>query len=208
MLKRFTAVVSKEGKWYVAHRVELGMASRGKKIEEAQANLQEAVELYLESFGTEDIPESTRGVVLYPLEVIIGGGDMKGSAKRKLPEIVTRDGKPVAVILDIDEYQEMLERLEDMEDLRMLEEMRKKPLQFKKLNEFLEEYHLSERQNGISGVFPRRHSIASFPASRPCLRTQGRPGAVRSQAQRTIGGSGLETIELSMRLMSLQTLSG
>jgi len=68
---------------------------------------------------------------------------MKSRAKRKPPEIVTRDGKPVAVILDIDEYQEMLERLEDMEDMRVLEEMRKKPLQFKKLNEFLEEYHPS-----------------------------------------------------------------
>jgi len=68
---------------------------------------------------------------------------MKSRAKRKPPEIVTRDGKPVAVILDIDEYQEMFERLEDMEDMRVLEEMRKKPLQFKKLNEFLEEYHPS-----------------------------------------------------------------
>lgn len=30
-------------------------------------------------------------------------------------------GEPTAVILDIGEYQEMLERLEDMEDLKMLE---------------------------------------------------------------------------------------
>jgi PHD/YefM family antitoxin component YafN of YafNO toxin-antitoxin module len=60
--------------------------------------------------------------------------------KRKLPEIVFREGKPAAVILDIYEYQEMLERLEDLEDLKMLEEMRKKPLKFRKLEEFLEEY--------------------------------------------------------------------
>jgi hypothetical protein len=31
---------------------------------------------------------------------------------RKSPEIVYRDGKPTAVIIDINEYQEMLERLE------------------------------------------------------------------------------------------------
>lgn len=55
-------------------------------------------------------------------------------------EIVIRDGKPVAVILDIDEYQEMLERIEDLDDLKMLEEMRKKPLKFRKLEEFLKEY--------------------------------------------------------------------
>ena len=61
-------------------------------------------------------------------------------AKRKEPEIVFRGGKPAAVILDIDEYQEMLERLEDVEDLKMLLVMRKKPLKFKKLEDFLEEY--------------------------------------------------------------------
>lgn len=60
--------------------------------------------------------------------------------KKKPPEIVIRDGKPAAVILDIDEYKEMLERLEDAEDLKMLREMRKRPLKFRKLEEFLKEY--------------------------------------------------------------------
>jgi len=60
--------------------------------------------------------------------------------KRKNPEIILRDGKPAAVIVDIDVYQEMLERLEDAEDLRMLEEMRRKPLKFKRLEDFLNEY--------------------------------------------------------------------
>lgn len=69
MSKRFTAVITKEESWYVAHCIELGVVSQGKTIEEAQANLKEAVELYLESFGSEDFPESTGEVVLYPLEV-------------------------------------------------------------------------------------------------------------------------------------------
>jgi PHD/YefM family antitoxin component YafN of YafNO toxin-antitoxin module len=68
---------------------------------------------------------------------------MESKTERKGPEIVLRDGKPVAVILDIDEYQDMLERLEDLEDLRELEEMRKKPLRFRKLEDFLKEYHPS-----------------------------------------------------------------
>jgi PHD/YefM family antitoxin component YafN of YafNO toxin-antitoxin module len=68
---------------------------------------------------------------------------MRGKMKRKIPEVVIREGKPTAVILDIDEYREMLERLEDLEDLRMLEEMREKPLKFKKLETFLKEYHPS-----------------------------------------------------------------
>jgi prevent-host-death family protein len=64
---------------------------------------------------------------------------MKGRSKRKAPEIVIREGKPAAVILDIEEYREMLEQLEDLDDLKMLEEMRKKPLKFRKLEDFLKE---------------------------------------------------------------------
>jgi prevent-host-death family protein len=64
---------------------------------------------------------------------------MCAKAKRKEPEIIFRGGKPAAVIIDIDDYQEMLERLEDAEDLKMLAEMRQKPLTFKKLEDFLAE---------------------------------------------------------------------
>ena len=48
MTYRFTASIVKEGKWYVARAVELDVVSQGKTIPEAQKNLQEAVELYLE----------------------------------------------------------------------------------------------------------------------------------------------------------------
>ncbi len=66
---------------------------------------------------------------------------MSSKGKKKTPEIILREGKPAAVILDIDEYRGMLERLEDVEDLRMLKRMRKKKLQFRKLDDFLKEYH-------------------------------------------------------------------
>lgn len=64
---------------------------------------------------------------------------MKTRKKRTTPEIVFRQGKPAAVILDIDEYRELLERLEDAEDLKMLAAMRKKPLKFRKMEDFLKE---------------------------------------------------------------------
>jgi len=38
---------------------------------------------------------------------------VKAKRKRKDPEIVMRGGKPAAIILDIDEYRELLERVED-----------------------------------------------------------------------------------------------
>ena len=62
------------------------------------------------------------------------------AVKKTCPEIVLREGEPVAVILDIAQYREMLERLEDVEDLKMLQKMRGKPLQKRKLDEFLKEY--------------------------------------------------------------------
>lgn len=48
MTYKSTIVINKEGKWFVAHSLELGVASQGKTIEEAQNNLREAIELYLE----------------------------------------------------------------------------------------------------------------------------------------------------------------
>jgi PHD/YefM family antitoxin component YafN of YafNO toxin-antitoxin module len=65
---------------------------------------------------------------------------MKTKSKRKQPEIIFRGGKPAAVILDIKRYQEMIEQLDDVEDRRILTEMRKRPLKFRKLEDFLREY--------------------------------------------------------------------
>jgi PHD/YefM family antitoxin component YafN of YafNO toxin-antitoxin module len=65
---------------------------------------------------------------------------MATKVRKKEPELILRGGKPIAVILDIDAYQEMLERLEDVEDLKMLAKLRQKPLKFKKLEDFLKEY--------------------------------------------------------------------
>ena len=73
MTKRFNAVISKEEKFYVARCIELGVVSQGKTIEEAQLNLKEAVELYIESFGEEDLPESQGELVFYPMEVVVRG---------------------------------------------------------------------------------------------------------------------------------------
>lgn len=55
MTYRSTVVLKKEGKWYVARSVELGVVSQGRTIDEAQKNLREAIELYLE-----DLPSAKR----------------------------------------------------------------------------------------------------------------------------------------------------
>jgi PHD/YefM family antitoxin component YafN of YafNO toxin-antitoxin module len=60
-------------------------------------------------------------------------------ASKPSREVVYRDGQPVAVILGIDEYREMLERLEDLEDLAMLDAMRARGLETRPLEDFVEE---------------------------------------------------------------------
>lgn len=59
--------------------------------------------------------------------------------KKRKPQLVVEDGEPTAVILDIEEYEQLLERLEEADDLEVLQEMRKKPLKFRPLSEFLDE---------------------------------------------------------------------
>lgn len=51
MTYRFAAIISREDDWYVARCPELGVTSQGKDVESARANLQEAIELYLETWG-------------------------------------------------------------------------------------------------------------------------------------------------------------
>lgn len=55
---KFSATIHKEEDWYVSWCPELDVASQGKTVEEALANLREAVELYLEDEDV-SIPEET-----------------------------------------------------------------------------------------------------------------------------------------------------
>ena len=54
--KVFLVSITQEGKFFVARCPELGVTSQGESLVEAQKNLKEAIELYIESFGLEDLP--------------------------------------------------------------------------------------------------------------------------------------------------------
>jgi hypothetical protein len=56
------------------------------------------------------------------------------------PEIVTRNGKPVSVILRIADYKELLDRAEDAADVAWLKRARKKPQHYRPLEEYLADY--------------------------------------------------------------------
>ncbi len=53
------------------------------------------------------------------------------------PEIITRKGKAVSVILPISTYQEIMERLEDADDIAWLKKARRKPLHLRPLEDVL-----------------------------------------------------------------------
>ena len=59
------------------------------------------------------------------------------SATLTEPEIVTRNGKPVSVILPIKDYEELLERTEDAQDIAWLNQSRRQPLHYRPLTDYL-----------------------------------------------------------------------
>lgn len=69
-IPRLTAVIEKEGSWYVATCPELGVASQGRSFDEAEAMIQEAVELLLEEADEAEIKRRlNRGVKVKKLEL-------------------------------------------------------------------------------------------------------------------------------------------
>ena len=53
------------------------------------------------------------------------------------PQIVTRKGKPVSVIIPIEAYEALLERLEDAADIAALRRARRKSQRYRSLDEYL-----------------------------------------------------------------------
>lgn len=63
---------------------------------------------------------------------------MSKTLKRQ-PRIVFDQGKPASVILDIDQYQFLLEQIESAEDLKELHRLKEQPLHFRPFSDFLNE---------------------------------------------------------------------
>ena len=55
------------------------------------------------------------------------------------PDIVTRKGKAVSVILPIKDYEEMMDLLEDVADIAWLSRARRKPMHYRSLDVVLAE---------------------------------------------------------------------
>ncbi|MGH3265597.1 MAG: type II toxin-antitoxin system HicB family antitoxin [Trebonia sp.] len=62
-----TAAVTHEGEWYVARCLQVEVASQGQTIEEALANLKEALELYFEDAPAPEVGE----VITAPVQILV-----------------------------------------------------------------------------------------------------------------------------------------
>ena len=71
---QISAVVEKEGKWFVAHCIELGVASQGKSIEESLENLREAAELYIKHASPDEIEHLKKAHLVSPVIATLSVG--------------------------------------------------------------------------------------------------------------------------------------
>lgn len=63
---RLTAAVTREPPWYVARCLDVEVASQGRSIEDALANLKEALELY---FDDAPAPENAEPPIIASVEI-------------------------------------------------------------------------------------------------------------------------------------------
>jgi predicted RNase H-like HicB family nuclease len=73
MSKNFTAIIEREDDAYVALCPELDIASQGDTVSEARANLQEAIELFLETASPEEVQRRLKDeVYVTQIEIAVG----------------------------------------------------------------------------------------------------------------------------------------
>ncbi len=66
VIVQFTAAVTHEDGWYVARALEVEVTSQGRTVDEALANLREALELYFED---EALPEAIEPPIIATVQL-------------------------------------------------------------------------------------------------------------------------------------------
>ncbi len=70
-MANLNAAIKFDGKWFVARCLDLPVTSQGSTIVEANANLTEAIELYIDAWGADDLETSVGEPELAKLEVAV-----------------------------------------------------------------------------------------------------------------------------------------
>jgi len=73
MNRQLTAIIEREGDGYVALCPELDIASQGETIQEARANLKEALDLFFETASPNEIQSRLQNeIYITQVEVVVG----------------------------------------------------------------------------------------------------------------------------------------
>jgi len=70
-MRKLNAAIQFDGKWFVARCLDLPVTSQGETLEVAKANLKEAIELYIESWGVDDVEQTVGEPELVKVEVAV-----------------------------------------------------------------------------------------------------------------------------------------
>ncbi|NLX05703.1 MAG: type II toxin-antitoxin system HicB family antitoxin [Phycisphaerae bacterium] len=68
-MRSLAFIITEEEGFFVARCPQLDVTSQGRTLQEAQKNMKEAIECYIEAFGLEDIPETTIKPVVATVEI-------------------------------------------------------------------------------------------------------------------------------------------
>jgi len=70
-VRKLNAAIQFDGKWFVARCLDLPVTSQGETTEIAKANLKEAIELYIETWGIDDVERTIGEPKLAKVEVAV-----------------------------------------------------------------------------------------------------------------------------------------
>ena len=70
-MTKLDAAIKFDGKWFVARCLDLPVTSQGATPEEAKSNLAEAIELYIETWGADELESSGGEPELAKVEVAV-----------------------------------------------------------------------------------------------------------------------------------------
>ncbi len=70
-MSKLNAAIKFDGRWFVARCLDLPVTSQGETFDEARANLTEAIELYIETWGADEVEASIGEPKLAKVEVAV-----------------------------------------------------------------------------------------------------------------------------------------
>ena len=70
-MRQMNAAIQFDGKWFVARCLDLPVTSQGETVEAAKVNLKEAIELYVETWGVDEVEQTVGEPELAKVEVVV-----------------------------------------------------------------------------------------------------------------------------------------